>query len=134
MVRASTSMGFFSPGAGPPRLGKSSEKQKAPVRPGPKTTERNAPEIYMPTRPPQMGEPTESGPAARHHRRGGRVSDFDPLPLLRQSGVSALTKFSSVATVTAALKQYLALLNGTRGLDLEAARVMAFREVKAHAV
>jgi hypothetical protein len=62
------------------------------------------------------------------------VTEFDPLPLLEKSGVSALTKFSSVLTVTQALKQYLSLLDGTRGLDLEAARVMAFREVKAHAV
>src|SRR5256885_11670062 len=59
---------------------------------------------------------------------------FDPVPLLAQSGVSALTKLSSIGTVTGALKRYVALLDGTRGIDLEAARVTACREVKAHHV
>jgi len=61
-------------------------------------------------------------------------SPVDPLPLLQETGVSALTKYSSVTTVAAALKQYVAKLNGTRGLDLETARVMAYRELKAHKV
>ena len=73
--------------------------------------------------------------AAPHHPSQGPVSSpVDPLPLLQETGVSALTKYSSVTTVAAALKQYVAKLNGTRGLDLETARVMAYRELKAHKV
>lgn len=59
---------------------------------------------------------------------------FDPLPLLQESGVSALTAFSSVATVAATLRQYVTSLNGAKALDVEAAKAMALRECKAHDV
>lgn len=59
---------------------------------------------------------------------------FDPLPLLTESGVSSLNAFSSMATVTAVLRQYVALLAEVRGLDVAAAKAMALREVKAHQV
>src|SRR2546422_4343144 len=59
---------------------------------------------------------------------------FDPLPFLKESGVSALDASSSVVAVTQALRSYTQHLNGTRGLNLEATRVMALRELKAHKV
>jgi len=83
--------------------------------------------------PPAVRDTSHKEVRRRRAREVGGVS-FDPLPLLEESRVSALDSSSSVATITAALKTYVGMLNGTRGLDLEAARVMAFRECKAHGV
>src|SRR5258705_2524337 len=62
------------------------------------------------------------------------AAPFDPLPHLTASGVSAVTGFSSVATVPAALRAYVASLNGAGPLDLAAAKAAALKDLKAHQV
>ena len=56
------------------------------------------------------------------------------MQLLRESGVSALDKFSTSTTTADALRLYVGALNGTGALEREAAKIAARREMKAHHV
>jgi len=58
----------------------------------------------------------------------------DVLALLSESGVSALTEWSTATTTAEALRRYVASLNGAGHLDTEAARLAAVRDMKAHKV
>ena len=61
----------------------------------------------------------------------GRI---DLVQLLADSGLSGLTAFATTTTTAAALRRYVAALNGAGPLDAEAARLAAVREMKAHGV
>ncbi len=58
----------------------------------------------------------------------------DVLMLLSESGVSALTEWSTTTTTAEALRRYVASLNGAGPLDTETARLAAVRDMRAHKV